>query len=137
VNLTESELSSLILSALPHSPKIPFVWIYGAVAFLLVQLNSWLCRHPFKRFLIAVATATLLVILCNHFVDKESEYNAKLLAKIIVTQNFEVLSVDEGEWIEVRARNSSDKIYIGITHAEAINHVLESIGIPFLSLVEH
>jgi hypothetical protein len=136
MNLSESELNRLLLSALPHSPTVPFVWIYGIITFITVWMNPWTRNRSVIRISLASAAATAMLIVCNHFVDTESEYNARVLSKILVTGNYRLWSVDEGELIEIQAVDASDKLYLGISHAESVNQVLEEHGVPFFSLIQ-
>jgi hypothetical protein len=136
MNLTKSELNRLILSALPRSPTVPFVWIFGIITFVAVWLNPWTRNHSIFRMGLASVAAMTVIIVCNHFVDKESEYNAQVLSQILATGKYRLWIVDEGEWIEIQAIDSSDKLYLGISHAESVNRILKEQGIPFLSLIE-
>jgi hypothetical protein len=136
MSLPETELNLIIFSALPHSPTVPFVWIYSVITLIAVLLNPWICRRAILRVSLGLISASAVFIVCHHFVDKESEYNARMLSKILATGKYRLWSVDEGEWIEIQQVDSSDKIHLGISHAEAVNRVLEKKDIPFLSLVK-
>jgi hypothetical protein len=135
MSLSESELNRLILSALPHSPNVPFVWVYSLIGFLAIVLNPWISSRHALRVGLGVILGSITFLVCNHFVDQESERNAKILSKILATGRYELRSVDEGEWIEIRAVENSEKVYLGISHAESVDQVLKKNHIHFFDLL--
>lgn len=137
MHLSESELYRLIFESLPHSPRIPFVWICSVMVFAMVLFIPWI--QP-RRFIVKSAFAFLagsgVFMTANYLVDQSTEHDARLLSKIISEGQYHIRVVDEGEEIEIQGKDFSKKLHLGISHAVQINLILEAHGISFLSLIK-